>query len=379
MSNYEHAAPEPLHVRLYRQLLDASNDGEREQIILALLENPVAPESLHIDCKTVRSDPSDLKKDEKGAFAKAVSGFANGSGGVVLWGVEWKDLGHRENPGKPRLLGVRRCQHLKAVFDSSGKDATDRPAAVENIAIPTQKCEEQQADGIVVSFVPESDLTPHRARWGPSDIMDHYFRRYSDSFRVLTHAELEDMFGVRQRPSLTPQLAMFKPDSNGLTRCVWDVWNFGRDVATAVTLEIRVRIRGQAQQGGTPLHIENHTQGPKAEVSVSKHGKYVLLDCYLPPDAKPIRSVDGHIKIVEFGFRLPKAHNKSEQLRFDWVIGAHSMRPRRGAFTLSLSTEGATSFMNLLFPQGKSVLRCFGQDGGEIDLEAEPDRAPPMI
>lgn len=376
--SYQPATPAALHVRLYRQLLSAADDGERERVIQALLHSPVAPESLYIDCKEIKSDPSKLTKEEKGAFAKAVSGFANGSGGVVLWGVEWKDLGRREDPGKPRVWGVRRCQELKALFDSSGKDATDRPASVENIAIPIQGCEDPEADGIVVSFVPESESAPHRARWGPSDVMNHYFRRYSDSFRVLTHAELEDMFGVRQRPALTPQIALFRPEKNQ-TKCVWDVWNFGRAVATAVTLEIRARISGSAQQGSSPLSIENWTPGHGVAVERINEVEYALLDCYLLPTAMPIRSLDGHVKVIEFWFPLPKINMFCEQelglkspvlrfgqLRFDWVIGAHSMRPRRGSFTIPLSSHGFTTIFDGFVYQ--SLKRWWGRDGEETDI-----------
>ena len=370
--SHEQAVPAPVHVRLHRQLLSAADDSEREQMILALLNSPVAPESLHIDCKEIKSDPSRLTKDEKGAFAKAVSGFANGSGGVVLWGVEWKDLGGGEDPGRPRVWGVRRCQELKALFDSSGKDATDRPAAVENIAIPMQNCENREADGIVASFIPESESAPHRARWGPSDVMNHYFRRYSDSFRVLTHGELEDMFGVRQRPDLTPEIALFALEKEQKQiKCVWDLWNYGRAVATAVTLEIRTRISGSAQRRDIPLSVENWNPGPRVEVQASKEVGYTLMDYYLPSDAKPIRSVDGHVKVVEFRFAMPEYEmffeKEPAQLRFDWVTGAHSMPPRRGSFIIPLARDKFLTVIPNIVP-GPRVKRWRGRDGEEIDL-----------
>jgi Putative DNA-binding domain len=46
-------------------------------------------ERVHFDFKT-KSDPStfELNNDDKKNFAKAVSGFANGGGGVLIWGIE---------------------------------------------------------------------------------------------------------------------------------------------------------------------------------------------------------------------------------------------------------------------------------------------------
>ena len=46
-------------------------------------------ETLHLDFK-VKADPrkSALDRDDKKNFSKALSGFANSAGGIIVWGVE---------------------------------------------------------------------------------------------------------------------------------------------------------------------------------------------------------------------------------------------------------------------------------------------------
>jgi hypothetical protein len=56
---------------------------------------------------------------------------------------------------------------------------------------------------------------------------------------------------------------------------------------------------------------------------------------------------------AEFGFR-------------NAVIGAHSMRPRRGSFTIPLSRDGfITIFDGFVY---QTVKRWWGRDGEEIDI-----------
>jgi predicted HTH transcriptional regulator len=46
------------------------------------------PESLYVDFKEVANPTNPMKQnDDKENFAKALSGFANSNGGVLIWGV----------------------------------------------------------------------------------------------------------------------------------------------------------------------------------------------------------------------------------------------------------------------------------------------------
>jgi hypothetical protein len=52
--------------------------------------------------------------------------------------------------------------------------------------------------GFAVTLVPESPSGPHMAKLGE----DRYYKRSGDSFYVMEHFDLEDMFGRRQKPKL---------------------------------------------------------------------------------------------------------------------------------------------------------------------------------
>ena len=74
--------------------------------------------------------------------------------------------------------------------------------------------------------------------------------RCSDSNRVMYHCELQDKFGVRQRPALLPRIRFSQDTSRAgdgeYIAVAWDIWNFGRAIATGVTIEVSISVRAES-------------------------------------------------------------------------------------------------------------------------------------
>jgi hypothetical protein len=148
-------------------------------------------EHLLLDFKTVsRGDLS--APDDRKNLAKALSGFANSDGGLIVWGVEARKL----KPDGPDCASAEKPIENLATLVSRLNEFTGsfvRPLVdgVRHRALPI-------ADnrGYAVTIVPPSDAGPHMALGGEG----RYYKRSGSSFYPMEHFDIEDMFGRRKKP-----------------------------------------------------------------------------------------------------------------------------------------------------------------------------------
>jgi hypothetical protein len=149
-------------------------------------------EDLHLDAKEwpMRDD------DAQRILAKALSGFSNADGGILVIGVEARSV----NKGDPDVI-----QTLKPVADAIGVKTK-----IENLIgnlieppLPGIRVAEVlevvgQPSGFVVVYIPPTDGLPVRSRkhW-------NFFMRVSAGTFPMEYFQLADMFGRRQRPVLS--------------------------------------------------------------------------------------------------------------------------------------------------------------------------------
>jgi len=153
-------------------------------------------EHLYLDFKTV-SNANLNGVDDKKNLAKAVSGFANSSGGLIVWGVDARknplgiDCARGLNEISPIQLFVSRLNTLTGESVSPLVDGIIHKSIISG-----------EEKGCAVTLVPESQSGPHMAKLGE----DRYYKRSGDSFYRMEHFDLEDMFGRRQKPILEVQM-----------------------------------------------------------------------------------------------------------------------------------------------------------------------------
>ena len=154
------------------------------------------------------------KRDDRKTLAKAISGFANASGGLIVWGVDARpgddgvDSAQKAIPIEdPALFMSRLAEHSGGATSPSVDGVRHR--LLEGPAGP-----------FALSFVPESAAGPHMAKLGE----DRYYKRSGDSFLKMEHFEVADMFGRRQRPDL--QVVVGQPDVARVMVSIRNIWSW---------------------------------------------------------------------------------------------------------------------------------------------------------
>jgi len=192
-------------------------------------------EDLHLDFKLV-NDPDLKNRDDRRNFAKAVSGFANSDGGLIVWGVDC-----RKNPDGVDCAsdapGVKNLSKFHSrLMEFTASAANPSVSGVEHRKLPDSSDGDR---GFVVTYIPASDGGPHMAKLGE----DRYYRRSGASFLKMEHFEIADMFGRRPRPKLTLNYKKSKVPTidraKVLFRFVLILENHGRGSARAPYLAFR--------------------------------------------------------------------------------------------------------------------------------------------
>lgn len=150
-------------------------------------------ERTHFDFKE-KADANNplVSESDKKNLAKAVSGFANAAGGVLVWGLEDKTVA-------PRQIS-QISNFVDSMLSLCHQVSTPAAQGVDGDFIPGDGARD---GGFGLILVPESDLPPHRVNLNIGGIQNHYYVRSGSSFVIATHSQLEDMFGRRPRPVLS--------------------------------------------------------------------------------------------------------------------------------------------------------------------------------
>lgn len=186
-------------------------------------------ERLHFDYKE-KADPRTpaLSDDDRKNLAKAVSGFANSEGGVLIWGIQ-------DATTTPRPIVD--IQDFVANLQTLAVQSAD--PVVPNIDVDWIPADGSPENGFGLIHVPESPLPPHRVNLKLREIQKHYFIRSGGEFRIAEHYQLEDMFGRRPKPKLELTTRVVKHQTKSYTLVV-GIKNEGRGAAHAPFLAVEV-------------------------------------------------------------------------------------------------------------------------------------------
>jgi hypothetical protein len=223
---------------------------------LGVLVHERREEGLYLEFKQ-KSDRrnGNIEEKEQIAFSKALSGFANADGGVLIFGVETKKGAD----------GIDRAHSLKSILDHDrfrarlidALNSYTQPL-VEGVRIESIAGDENH--GYVKCLIPASDRTPHRAMQAQRE----YWSRGAAGFRKMEHYEIADAFGRRLRPSLRLVVEL-RPHGNEVAEIHFYMLNEGRGVAKhsgmIVTFEgVTVRnVGGAGMQNGTSFNDNRPT------------------------------------------------------------------------------------------------------------------------
>jgi len=186
-------------------------------------------EDLHLDFKLATQG---MTNDAKRNFAKALSGFANSDGGIIVWGVNARKDTNRENIDA--ACGLEAILHLSKFINDLHSFTGQFVSPIVD-KVQHKPLFEDQTKGYAVTLVPVSQNGPHMAMAGES----RYYKRSGDSFYRLEHFDLVDLFGRRPQAALEFFARPMLHDSDYID-VVIGIKNIGRGLARFPYLSVNV-------------------------------------------------------------------------------------------------------------------------------------------
>ena len=175
-------------------LFDRFADGG-EDVIDTMIDDRKA-EELFLDFKRSadQGTGSKLHQSDRNNLAKAISGFGNSEGGVIVWGVECKN--------QPQAGDVASAKHpihnpkrFVSWLEGAISGCTVPPhSGVQHLCVASTSVEDE---GYVITLVPKSYLAPHQCVSPP-----RYYMRAGSDFLPVPHAVLQGMFGRRPQADI---------------------------------------------------------------------------------------------------------------------------------------------------------------------------------
>jgi hypothetical protein len=136
-----------------------------------------------------------LHDDDRKNFAKAVGGFGNSEGGVIIWGVDCRHTQRGDIPTGPAPIVDPIA--LKTLFDGAvGGLTLPAHSGVDNITLINPG----RTDGFVISFVPAGFHVPYQTLFPKEE----YYIRAGSNFLPTPHAVLAGLFGRHPQPVVSP-------------------------------------------------------------------------------------------------------------------------------------------------------------------------------
>ncbi|MBL8230871.1 MAG: ATP-binding protein [Bryobacterales bacterium] len=168
-----------------------------EGMIDRLISEEVS-EGLFIDYKRSANngDGERLHDTDRENLARAIAGFGNAEGGVIVWGVDC-----RRDPKRGDLPNgkcpIKRPRRFASWLEGTASSCTvPRHSKLSHHAFERPGAQE----GFVVSLVPMSQYRPHCCIVGRHT--DRYFIRIGSEFLPAPHSFLASMFGQHPAPSV---------------------------------------------------------------------------------------------------------------------------------------------------------------------------------
>lgn len=147
-------------------------------------------EDLYLDFKEKEDrTKAALSINDERNLNKALSGFANSDGGVIVWGIEARRKGNdSESPDVARARKtIKNLDAFHANLNDKIRLATTPPVpGVINIKIPRKT---NSKEGYVVTYVPVGPVPPYRAE----KCNNHFYKRSGSNFYHMEPFDIRDI------------------------------------------------------------------------------------------------------------------------------------------------------------------------------------------
>jgi hypothetical protein len=237
-----------------------------------------------------------LSENDRKNLAKAIAGFGNSEGGVVVWGVDCRHTPHGDVPTKP--VPITPPVALKTLFDGAIGGLTLPPhSAAENFALLNEGTGD---DGFVITYVPAGLHVPYQTLHPKQE----YYIRAGSSFLPTPHSVLAGLFGRAPQPNPAPIVRFGtaqKRDRVMHLRFDVSVINNGRGFAEDIfcVVEAKWPRPGSVQYPYEP-DVQARRKGWRTVTDGRDCFTLMLGDAVLPPGAEqPAFNI--HVEVTERG------------------------------------------------------------------------------
>ena len=152
-------------------------------------------EGINLECKapTVQR----LTRDIKTQLARAVSGFSNCDGGVIIWGVATTKHSHSGLDVLSHIEPLGNCKHFEQQI-SRAIPSVSMPNIIKHQTTVIKK-RSTDTQGLVVALVPKTSGDPVQ-----STVDNHFYFRVGDGSVIAPYELIKGLFAAIASPDLLP-------------------------------------------------------------------------------------------------------------------------------------------------------------------------------
>lgn len=262
-------------------------------------------------------------KDATKIWSKALSGYANITDGLVIWGIDARKTPPRDIDAACGLRLITDPAAFESKLRDWIRDATNPPVmGVEYASFPGPSTE-----GFVVCLVPESIHRPHRAEWADRN----YYYRAGDDFLVAEPGLLRLLFHPRVSPRFRIVTTMDYESTgehrNALYqfRCYAQISNTGTATAKNVVVAQNWNVPGTATVTADQLW---------ARITGSRYIHAFMTNSDIHPGFYSNFYVTGRWPVQKRHFTYPESGAKVykpgfEDVVIDYFVFAENFEPQR--------------------------------------------------
>jgi len=259
-----------------------------------------------------------LHQNDRKTLGKAISGFGNSEGGVVVWGVECSQQSDKGDVASAKVP-IKDVKKFVSLLESSISGLTLPPhTLVENHPVQINK----KGEGFAASYIPQGANIPLQAVYNKQ-----FYIRAGSSFEPTPYQVLAGMFGRRPQPFVFVNylFAPAKIDQKIATQIGFLVHNRGPGIAKNLFINATVK---SSPGPNCEIALETRDKNWAGAFSLGRFMSLISKPSFrLPPEA--------HVQplILNTTFLPPF----TDKLEISIMVGAEDTAPMKSSLTNSKS------------------------------------------